>query len=85
MNFRQPDVADDGPCLGEIQLIGRRGVGVVINTTEAPKSSLTESLGDAACPSEQVDDGEWWPIGRRVAACVLPVLCAARHGWILTF
>ena len=80
MDLRQPDVAYDGLGLGEVEPIGRRGVGVVIDATEHSKAGLTESLGDSTCSSEQVDDGEWWPIGGAVAAGVLHVLWSARHG-----
>src|ERR1035437_5988577 len=85
MNLRQPDVAYDGFGLGEVEPVGRRGVGVVIDATEHSEAGLTKTLGDSTCSCEQVDDGEWWPIGRADAAGVLRVLCSTRHGWILTF
>jgi hypothetical protein len=85
MNLRQPDIAYDGLGLGEIKPVGRRSVGVVIDATKHSKAGLAESLRDSTCTSEQVDDGEWWLIGRAVAACVLHVFCSERHSWILTF
>ena len=80
MDLRQPDVAYDGLGLGEVEPVGRRGVWVVIDATEDSKTGLTESLGDSTCSSEQIDDGEWKPISRAVAACVLHVQCSPRHG-----